>query len=292
MTDVVKPILEFMSSDKGASIVRALIVVGGGYFLAWSLSRGVVRAFRRYLDPQREMVVRRGIFYALLLLAVVTAMNDLGFKFSTLLGAAGILTVAIGFASQTSMSNLISGLFLIGEESFKVGDTIQIGTTIGEVLSIDLLSVKLRTFDNLFVRIPNEQMIKSEVTNLSRFAIRRVDLQLRVGIGSDFKKVEDTLLDVIRELPLCLEDPAPQILLQSFGPSELNVDLRAWVQRENFLAYRSNIMHKVKDAFEKNGIEIPVPHRALVVKEGPTQFLSPPDPSAPAVPAAEKALQR
>ena len=174
-------------------------------------------------------------------------------------------------------------MFLIGEESFKVGDTIQVGTTTGEVLSIDLLSVKLRTFDNLFVRIPNESMIKTEVTNMSRFAIRRVDLQLRVGISTDIQHVETTLLDVAADLPLCLEDPAPQILLQSFGQSELNFDFRTWVQRDNYLLYRSAIMQRVKEAFEANGIEIPVPHRALVIKDGPSKLSSSlVPPSAPA----------
>jgi len=134
----------------------------------------------------------------------------MGFQLSVLLGAAGILSVAIGFASQTSASNLISGLFLIGEGPFAIGDFIRVGTTEGEVLSIDLLSVKLRTPDNLFVRIPNEQLIKSEVVNLTRFAIRRLNLAVGVAYKEDIPRVRHILMQVATDNPLCLNEPAPR----------------------------------------------------------------------------------
>jgi hypothetical protein len=91
---------------------------------------------------------------------VAGALHQAGLKLGVLPGAAGILTVAIGFASQTSASNLISGLFVIAERPFVVGDIIRVAETTGEVLSVDLLSVKIRTFDNLYVRIPNEGIIR------------------------------------------------------------------------------------------------------------------------------------
>ena len=79
------------------------------------------------------------------------------------------------FASQTSVSNIISGIFLISEQPFQVGDLIKVGETKGVVLSIDLLSIKLRTFDNQLVRIPNENLIKNELSNITRFPIRIVE---------------------------------------------------------------------------------------------------------------------
>ena len=100
------------------------------------------------------MLLQPGSFYLILCLFLVSALVELGFSLGVLVGTAGILTVAIGFASQTSMSNLISGLFLIGEQSFAVGDIIKIDQITGVVLSIDLLSTKLRTFDNTYVRLP------------------------------------------------------------------------------------------------------------------------------------------
>jgi small-conductance mechanosensitive channel len=188
---------------------------------------------------------------------------ELGFDLSVLLGAAGILTVAIGFASQTSASNVISGLFLLGERPFAVGDVIRVGGTTGEVLSVDLLSVKLRTFDNLFVRIPNETMIKSEVTNLRRFAIRRVDLQVGVAYKEDLREVREVLLEVANRNPLCLEEPAPLIIFQGYGDSSINHQFSVWAKTENFLELRNSIPVEIKEAFDEHGIEIPFPHRTL-----------------------------
>ena len=137
-------------------------------------------------------------------LFIFTALKQLGFDLGILLGAAGILSVAIGFASQTSAANIISGLFVVGERSVSVGDVIQVSTFTGEVLSIDWLSIKLRTFDNLYVRIPNEAFIKSEVTNLSKFPVRRVDLQVSIALREDIGHARSVLLQVAEDNVLCL----------------------------------------------------------------------------------------
>ena len=110
-----------------------------------------------------QILLKRAIFYGIMILMSMSALRELGFDLSVILGAAGILSVAIGFASQTSASNLISGLFLMMERPFSIGDVIRVEQTTGEVISIDLLSVKIRTFDNLYVRVPNESMIKTHM---------------------------------------------------------------------------------------------------------------------------------
>jgi small-conductance mechanosensitive channel len=187
----------------------------------------------------------------------------LGVDLSILLGAAGILTVALGFASQTSASNIISGLFLLGEKPFGVGDIVRVGTTTGEVIAIDLLSVKLRTFDNLFVRIPNETMIKAEITNLQRFPIRRFDLQIGVAYKEDLDRVREVLQTVADEHPLSLDEPAPMILFTGFADSSINFQFSVWALSDNFLEIRTQIPLAVKAAFDEHNIEIPFPHRTL-----------------------------
>ncbi|MFT6270035.1 MAG: small-conductance mechanosensitive channel [Alphaproteobacteria bacterium] len=134
-------------------------------------------------------------------------MKELGFDLSVVLGAAGIFSVAIGFASQTSASNLISGLFLMMERPFSVGDIIRVESTTGEVISIDLLSVKIRTFDNLFVRIPNESRIKTQVTTLTRFPIRRADLQIGIAYKEDIERVKEILNNVAtKPIPILINE--------------------------------------------------------------------------------------
>ncbi|HEX7038345.1 MAG TPA: mechanosensitive ion channel family protein [Pseudomonadales bacterium] len=246
-----------------AMLIRAALILIVGLLLAPLAGRLVVRGLGQRFSVHHTQLARRLVFYAVLALFLASALRELGFSLAVLMGAAGVLTVAIGFASQTSASNLISGLFLIGERPFEVGDTIQVGGTTGEVLSIDALSVKLRTFDNLYVRIPNESLIKSEVVNLTRFPIRRLDLKLGVAYSEDINRVRDVLLAVAERNPLCLDEPAPLFIFQGFGESALELQLSLWAQRQNFLALRNSVTAEIKAAFDAAGIEIPFPHRTL-----------------------------
>lgn len=216
-----------------------------------------------HLDQHRAILIQRAVYYGILALFITSVLNELGFNLGVLLGAAGNLTVAIGFASQTSASNLISGLFLLSERPFGVGDVIKVGDVTGEVLSIDLLTVKLRTFDNLYVRLPNEQLIKTQTTTLTRFPIRRYDLQVGVAYKEDLVRVRDVLMELADTNPLWLEDPAPLFIFQGFADSALNIQFSVWARRENFLDLRNSIAENVKAAFDRAGIEIPFPHRTL-----------------------------
>ncbi len=265
--------------------VEATVKVLLGIFLGRLAGTGVVRIFGDKADAHQTMLLRRITFYVVLALFLVSAIHTLGFQLGVLLGAAGILTVAIGFASQTSVSNLISGLFLLGEKPFAVGEVIKVGNTTGEVLSIDLLSVKLRTFDNLFVRLPNETMIKSEITNLRRFPIRRLDLQVGVAYKEDMRAVRKVLLAVADANPLCLEEPRPLIIFQGFQDSALGFQLSAWTRSDNFLELRTTLPTEIKEAFDAAGIEIPFPHRTLytgeVTKPFPIQLIEPASDEAP-----------
>jgi len=275
--------------------VEATIKVVLGIALGRLAGTGAVRLFADKADAHQTMLLRRITFYVVFILFAVSAFHALGFQLGVLLGAAGILTVAIGFASQTSASNLISGLFLLGEKPFSVGDIIRVGTTTGEVLSIDLLSVKLRTFDNLFVRLPNETMIKSEITNLQRFPIRRLDLQVGVAYNEDMRTVRTILISVADANPLCLEEPRPLVIFQGFQDSALGFQLSAWTRSTNFLELRTTLPTEIKEAFDAEGVEIPFPHRTLytgeVTKPFPIQLIEPPA-EDPAGSTAEEAPTR
>jgi len=255
-------IVDYLTGPQAANLFRAAVKIGLGLVLGRLAGNGLARLFGGE-DAQRTMLLRRIPFYGIVGLFAASALMELGFDLGVLLGAAGILTVALGFASQTSASNVISGLFLLGERPFSVGDIIRVNGTTGEVLSVDLLSVKMRTFDNLFVRIPNETMIKSEVTNLLRFPIRRVDLQVGVAYKEDLREVREVLMDVADRNPLCLEEPAPLIIFQGYGDSSINHQFSVWAKREHFLELRNSIPLEIKEAFDENDIEIPFPHRTL-----------------------------
>ncbi len=252
------------------NVLRAGAVLLVGIVLIRLTMTLIRRLGRNNLPRQQYTLLTRFIFYALVVLLLISILHELGFNMSVLLGAAGILTVAVGFASQTSASNVISGLFLIGERPFSVGDVIRVADISGEVLSVDLLSVKLRTFDNLYVRVPNETLIKSNITNMSRFPIRRFDLLLGVAYKEDLGRVQRALEEAVAQNPVCLVDPKPQMIFQGFADSSLNIQFSVWSARENFLEMRNTIPQQIRDRFAADGIEIPYPRRTLTGSDSET----------------------
>ena len=234
-----------------------------GIVLATFVARSVGRLVEARTTRHHQVMIRRVFFYLVFLLFAIAALREAGFSLEVVLGAAGILTVAIGFASQTSASNIISGLFLVMEKPFEIGDTIEVDATIGEVVAIDLLSVKLRTADNLYVRIPNETLIKTRVINRSRFPIRRIDLVLGIAYAEDVEKVQDLLLELAQQNTVCLEEPKPFVLVTGFGASSVDLQFSFWVPREEFLDGRGSMMIVVKKALDEHGIEIPFPHTSV-----------------------------
>ena len=269
-------------SDRIIEIIIAVVIITLGFFIARLVSNTFIRTVGTKFNAHQSLVWRRGIFYSIFLLFMIAGLKEAGFKLSVFLGAAGILTVALGFASQTSASNLISGMFLIGEGSFEVGDTIQItlirGHTIeGEVISIDLLSVKLLTQDNVYVRLPNEQLIRAPVQNLSKFPIRRIPITLAINFDEDIIKVRRVLLDVAQKYPLVLADPKPAVTVTSFGESSIEILFAVWCQRENFLKVKDELHERIRNGFVDNQIEIPVPKMGFVDRPIPSAQNNPLD---------------
>jgi small-conductance mechanosensitive channel len=219
---------KMLSPDSLMSALRVVIVLVAGFIILKIVNFSVGRITKKRFSQQTAMLVKKGIFYIGAFIILVSVLRQLGFKLTALLGAAGIAGIAIGFAAQTSVSNIISGLFLISEKPFAVGDVIKVGGTMGIILSIDLLSVKLRTFDNLYVRIPNEQLIKTEVTNITRFPIRRMDIDVSVAYKDDLAMVKGLLLDIAKKNPYCLDNPEPFFIIKEFGDHGIEILLGAW----------------------------------------------------------------
>jgi len=234
-----------------------------GIVLGSLAARSVSKVMAKRSSRHHTVMVRRLVFYVIFLLFGVAALREAGFSLDVVLGAAGILTVAIGFASQTSASNMISGLFLLVEKPFEIGDFIEVEAIMGEVVGIDMLSVKLRTRDNLYVRIPNETLIKTPVINRSRFPIRRIDLSVGIAYAEDVEKVENLLMELAEKNPVCLEEPKAFVLVSAFGPSSVDLQFSFWVPKDKVLEGKSGMLVAVKNALDKEGIEIPFPHSSI-----------------------------
>ncbi len=276
LTDTLKSIFTGINLDRLSEILVAIILCFIGFLIARLVSNTFIRTIGSRLNAHQRLLWRRGIFYFIFLLFIMTSLREAGFKLSVFLGAAGILTVALGFASQTSATNLISGLFLIGEGSFEVGDTIQItlirGQTIeGQVISIDLLSVKLLTLDNVYIRLPNEQLIRTPVMNLSKYPIRRIPITLAINFHEDIIKVRQVLLDVAAKYPLVMDDPKATVTVTAFRESSIELLFSVWCRQENALKVRDEMQERVRNGFVENQIEIPVPKMGLIDRPIPLE---------------------
>lgn len=230
------------------------------------------RSLRKQLSRQRMMLITRTVIYTGYTGLVLIVVKEFNYDLTALFGAAGVVGIVIGVASQTSIGNIISGLFLVGEKSFEIGDVVRIGDKTGTVYSIDLLSIKIKTFDNLLIRIPNQSVISSELTNVTRFPIRRLDFQLGVAYKEDLRKVKAVLENVARNNPLCLEEPEPYILFQTFGDSSINITFGVWFEKANYAAVKNSVFIEIKEAFDREGIEIPFPHVSVYAGEASKPF--------------------
>jgi len=249
-------ILKVINGFHADNIFRAILLLGFGYLISRLISASLNKRLAKHLRPHQVMLLRRTIFFILFMLFFASAAQQIGFRVSALLGATGILTVALGIASQTSMSNLISGLFIIGEKPFEIGDNITVNTISGEVVSINFMSVQIRTVDNTMVRVPNETLIKSSITNLTWFPTRRLTVPIAVSYKDNILTIKELLLDAVKKTSLALKDPAPSVLLDNFGESAINLHLLVWTKTSDIKELRDNLQTEIKILLGQNNIEI------------------------------------
>ena len=250
-------------TDRMIPIAQAAAILAIGLLLTRLATILVNRTLEGRASAQHLFIARRLTAYTIVGLSIAATLRHVGVDLSVLLGAAGIISVALGFASQTSASNLISGLMLMGEQPFVVGDVIKVDDKVGEVVAIDLISVKIRSFDNLLVRIPNETLLKATLTNMTRFPIRRIDLIVSVSYASDLEQVQTVLEEIAAEQPHSLDEPKPVFMVTGFGDSAINLQFSVWCARANFLALKTKMHIAIKKAFADADIEIPFPQRVV-----------------------------
>lgn len=265
-------------------LVRVVALTMLGLWVGWFLSRLAHRQLREKVGAQAALLISKSIRYTLFVLVVFSVLRQLGFDLGAFLGAAGIAGVAIGFASQTSLSNLVSGIFLIFESPFKIGEVVEIDGITGTVDNIALLSTFIRTFDNRLVRIPNETVIKTRVINITRFPVRRLDLPVGVAYKHDAGRVIDILKEVAFANTLCLDEPEPLVIFNGFGASSLDFTICVWIEKTNVLATRNALLTDIKRRFDAEGIEIPFPHLSLYAgsESAPLPIRLVADPAEPA----------
>lgn len=230
-------------------------------FVIGIIFRLIAKAIRQVpeakLPAQRTAVIIRFLKYIFYVIAVLYILSLFGINLKAIWGAAGIAGVAIGFAAQTSVSNLISGLFVLTEGSIHVGDTIIVGDVTGIVDEVKLLSIRVHTFDNQMVRIPNSTIINSNLTNNSYHNKRRWTVKVGVDYSTDMKLALETLQKAADLCPTVLKDPAPSVWFDGFDSSSINLVVAVWFKPADFLQTRNDIYIAIKKVLDDAGISIP-----------------------------------
>jgi small-conductance mechanosensitive channel len=258
---------KYFNEENVERLIIAAIILVVGLILIHGISYLVKRLLPNTLSKQRQMIISRAINYTGYLTLTAVIIAELKIPVAPLFGTAGVIGLVVGVASQTSIGNIVSGFFLVSEKSFEIGDVIKVGDKAGVVYSIDLLSIKIKTFDNLLLRIPNQTIISTELTNVTKFPIRRLDFNVSVAYKEDLKKVKELLEQVAKQNPLSLDEPEPLIVFKEFGNSSINIVLGVWFEKTNFLAVKNSIFQDIKSTFDAEGIEIPFPHVTLYTGE-------------------------
>lgn len=258
--DFSKPINDLQSFFENIEFMPFLNAVG--YFLLGLLITMIAVWFvgkisERNISAHHSMLFKRITFYLGLAFSIVFPLKASGIDVTALLGAAGILTAVVAFAAQTSISNFLSGVFLVAEKPFVIGDEILVHDILGEVLSIDLLSIKLRTKDNTLVRIPNHTLLNAQFRNVSRFPIRRFDMILRVQFDADLEEIKEILMVAAGKNPLCLVSPPPELTFLEFGETGIVLQFSVWGKQSSYSTMQSSIQTDIQQALIKHDIKLP-----------------------------------
>jgi len=263
---------KYFNAETLDTILRIGIILVVGLLVLTAITTLVKKLQPKKFSQQRKMLINRFVRYSGIIVLFLIIISELEINLTAIFGAAGVIGIVLGVASQTSIGNIVSGFFLVSEKPFELGDLIRIGDKTGVVYSIDLLSIKIKTLDNLLLRIPNQTVISTEVINVTKFPIRRLDIDLSVAYKEDLEKVVSVIQRIVKRNPFCLDEPEPLILFKDFGDSGINILLGVWFEKANFLKVKSSLFIEIKSTFDAEGIEIPFPHVSIYAGEATKPF--------------------
>ncbi len=218
--------------------------------------------------PKNDLeMISKIVYYLILVVALFVALPYLDMDISGLFVAGGIFALVIGFASQSVVSNFVSGLFLMVERPVKIGDNIEVAGIKGFVEDIYVLSTVIRTYDGTYMRIPNESVFTSNITNYVANAARRFQYSIGIRYEDDADRAIAIISDLIRAHPFALDTPAPSVFVDELGDNAVIISVRIWAPSENWWDVKTDLLWKIKVALEEAGIHVPFPQRTLWLPE-------------------------
>ncbi len=247
------------------NIIGALIILILGKIFANWFTRLVNRGMERVpgLDTTLKPLILNIIRYSIYVFVVAAVLGQFGVQTASIITVLGAAGLAIGLALQGTLSNIASGVMLILLSPLKVGEYIDAEGVAGTVVEVGLFSTNLKTFDGIYVSVPNSTLWSSTIRNYSRFPTRRIDSVVGISYEDDVDKAIEALLEVLRLESRVLENPAPKVLVDELADSSVNLKMRCWVASKDFWDVSFELRRESKLKLESSGFTIPFPQRDI-----------------------------
>ena len=259
----------FFTGENLVKVITGLIVIAAIVIIFIAVKKVFEKKGKPKMSPHYGSLVGKLINYVFWIILALYVLSLFNVNLKAVWGAAGVFGLAIGFAAQTSVSNLISGLFVLGEKAMKIGDFIDVGGVSGVVDSIGLLSVKVHTLDNQMVRIPNSTIMNSNLTNFNSFDKRRLVFDVPVSYDTDLDLALKTIERVPGLCPTVLQDPAPAVFYDGYGDA-INLKLAVWFKPADLIQTKNDVYKTIIHVCDQDGVEIPFTHYDVqIVKDNP-----------------------
>ncbi|HNR44564.1 MAG TPA: mechanosensitive ion channel family protein [Methanofastidiosum sp.] len=263
ISDTLTKAIGVIEADRIFPYLLAFIILILSIILAKGLSVFLRRSLRDKFDKDRLGILLKGSYYGVIIIAVILALPLLGINTSGLLVAGGVTGIVIGFASQSIVGNLISGLFIMAERPIKIGSQVEIDNVRGFVEDIGVMSTILRNYDGLFIRIPNEKVFTNNIINISANIARRIEYTIRIRYTDDAEKAIKIIGDLIEEHPFVLKKPTPDVYVNNLGENAVELIVKAWAPASQWYTTKKELLWKIKTNLEKEGIHVPFPQRVV-----------------------------
>ncbi|RVD60979.1 mechanosensitive ion channel family protein [Mesorhizobium sp. M2D.F.Ca.ET.185.01.1.1] len=243
------------------SAIGAVILLVVGYLVAGLAERSIysglghIHGFDETLRHFFSQVVR----YAILILVVIMVLGQFGVQTASIIAAIGAAGLAIGLALQGTLQNIAAGIMLLALRPFRIGENVEVGSIAGIVEEIGLFATKLRNAEGVYILAPNSTLWNQPVRNFTRNGVRRTDVTLSNGSWNDIDRGQKTLLAIAGAEKRIRREPAPIAFIASLGDSTVSLTLRYWTSAADYFSTQIDTTKRAKQAFDSEGISIPLP---------------------------------
>jgi len=251
------------------NVISAFILL----LLFWIANKLIQRAMdvtltRVKIERQAVDLLLSAARYGLYVFAFLTIADQLQINVKSLLAGVGVMGLALSFAAKDTVANLISGVVIIIDRPYRVGDWIRIGTLHATVTKIRLRTTLLTTFENETVVVPNQKMSQERIINYTITPRIRVKVPVGIAYKEDTQEARQILLGLTAGDERILADPAPSVVVTALDTNSVNLMLRFWIENPmDQFSFLFEYTEKAKKALDKAGIQIPFPHLQVFVEE-------------------------